>query len=153
SMSGTKAKTDTNKAVEDSSEDTNAGAPGLGEVARPEIPKPAPPKPTPAEESAARRREKRLYADLEVQKLIDLPPNDRYKKILCMSPDGQLALANSLKGGKGQEFLEGLDPKQREILLAMNNPQTAVVDELSQAKLLRAIYSERQLEEVMTDFW
>jgi uncharacterized protein (DUF1800 family) len=35
----------------------------------------------------------------------------------------------------------------------MNNPQAVVVDELSEAKLLRAVYSERQLEEVMTDFW
>jgi uncharacterized protein (DUF1800 family) len=28
-----------------------------------------------------------------------------------------------------------------------------VVGELAQAKLLRAIYSQRQFEEVMTDFW
>ncbi len=28
-----------------------------------------------------------------------------------------------------------------------------VVDELMQAKMLRAVYSERQLDEVMTDFW
>jgi len=35
----------------------------------------------------------------------------------------------------------------------MNNPQGVFSDELMQAKLLRAIYSERQLEEVMTDFW
>ena len=35
----------------------------------------------------------------------------------------------------------------------MNNPQAVVTDELVQAKLLRAIYSDRQLEEVMTDFW
>jgi uncharacterized protein (DUF1800 family) len=35
----------------------------------------------------------------------------------------------------------------------MSNPQAVVVEELAQAKLLRAIYSERQLEEVMTDFW
>ncbi len=38
-------------------------------------------------------------------------------------------------------------------MLALNNPEQVVVDELMQAKLLRAIYSERQLEEVMTDFW
>jgi len=31
--------------------------------------------------------------------------------------------------------------------------QRRVLTELSQAKLLRAIYSERQLQEVMTDFW
>ena len=35
----------------------------------------------------------------------------------------------------------------------MNNPQGVITSELAQAKLLRAIYSERQLEEVMTDFW
>src|SRR5438045_8826409 len=37
--------------------------------------------------------------------------------------------------------------------MALNNPQQVVVDELVQSKLLRAIYSERQLDEVMTDFW
>jgi len=46
-----------------------------------------------------------------------------------------------------------MDPKQRETLMALNNPQQVVLDELVQAKLLRAIYSERQLQEVMTDFW
>ena len=110
-------------------------------------------KPSPAEEAEARRREDRLYTDLKIQGLIDLQPNERYKKVLAMSAEEQVAFANSLKGGKGQEFLEGLDPKQKEVLRAMNNPPAVVVEELSQAKLLRAIYSERQLEEVMTDFW
>jgi uncharacterized protein (DUF1800 family) len=114
-------------------------------------------KPTPqltgAEEAEARRREDRLYADLKVQSLLDLPPNERYKKVLAMSADEQIAFADVLKGGKGQEFLDGLDAKQKEVFAAMNNPQSVVVDELFQAKLLRAVYSERQLEEVMTDFW
>ena len=42
-------------------------------------------------------------------------------------------------------------PKER-MERAMASP-ARVVMELSQAKLLRAIYSSRQLEEVMTDFW
>jgi uncharacterized protein (DUF1800 family) len=42
----------------------------------------------------------------------------------------------------------GQDRMQR----AMNSPARIVL-ELSQAKLVRAIYSERQLQEVMTDFW
>jgi len=70
-----------------------------------------------------------------------------------MPPEDQRALATSLKGDKRDEFLEGMDPKQRETLMALNNPQQVVLDELVQAKLLRAIYSERQLQEVMTDFW
>ena len=114
-------------------------------------------KAAPADDPEARRREERLYADLKVQGLIDLPPDQRYKKVLTMSADEQLAFADSLRGGKGngkaQDFLAGMNPKQRETLLAMNNPQAVVADELVQAKLLRAIYSERQLEEVMTDFW
>jgi len=75
------------------------------------------------------------------------------REILRMPPEDQRALATSLKGDKRDEFLEGMDPKQRETLMALNNPQQVVLDELVQAKLLRAIYSERQLQEVMTDFW
>jgi len=108
---------------------------------------------TPEEEAEARRREDRLYADLKVQSLVDLSPDERYKKVMAMSVDEQVAFADSLRGGKGQEFLAGMNPRQRETLLAMNSPQQVVVEELSQAKLIRAIYSERQLEEVMTDFW
>ena len=112
-----------------------------------------PEKTKPNDDREARRLEERLYADLEVQKLADLPPDQRYKKVLSMSPDEQIAFADVLRGGKGQEFLAGLDPKQKETLQAMNNPQGVIVDELMQAKLLLAIYSERQLKEVMTDFW
>jgi uncharacterized protein (DUF1800 family) len=112
-----------------------------------------PAKPTPEEEAEARRREDSLYADLKIQSLIDLPADERYKKIMAMSADEQIMFADSMRRGRGQEFLADMNPKQKETLLAMNNPQGVVVEELSQAKLLRAIYSERQLEEVMTDFW
>jgi uncharacterized protein (DUF1800 family) len=116
---------------------------------------------TPEEENQARQREEQLYADLEVQKevqqeiaqLPSLPPDQRFKKILAMPQQTQVAFADTLKGGKGQEYLEGLNPRQKETLIAMNNPANVITGELSQAKLLRAIYSQRQLEEVMTDFW
>ena len=114
---------------------------------------PAKAKLTPEEEAEARRREDQLYADLHAQSLVDLPPAERYKKVLAMSVDDQLTLADSFRQGGGQDFLAGLDPKQKETLLAINNPQFVVLEELNQAKLLRTIYSERQLEEVMTDFW
>ena len=94
-----------------------------------------------------------LYADLDLQQLPTLPADQRFKKILSMSADDQLEVADSLRRGKGRELLEGLSPKDKEILLAMNNPAGVVTGELAQAKLLRAVYSERQLEEVMTDFW
>ncbi len=116
---------------------------------------PAEPKPTPVDDAEARRREDRLYTDLKIQGLIDLPADQRFKKVMAMSTDEQVAFADSLRGGsvKTQDFLAGMNPKQKETLRAMNNPQAVVADELVQAKLLRAIYSDRQLEEVMTDFW
>ncbi|MGA9392512.1 MAG: DUF1800 domain-containing protein [Candidatus Sulfotelmatobacter sp.] len=101
----------------------------------------------------ARRREDQVHADPDVQQLQSLPPDQRFKKVLNLSPDAQLAFADSLRGGKHQDFFDGVPAKQKEILLAMNNPAGVVTDELTQAKLIRAIYSERQLEEVMTDFW
>jgi uncharacterized protein (DUF1800 family) len=139
-MSGSMSESSTNGA----SRDGSAMA-----AAAPE----APAKLTPDEEEQARLREQQLYTDLEVQQLANLPPDQRFKKILNMSLTAQLTLADSLRGGKGQEFLEGLNPRQKETLLAMNNPAGIVTGELTQAKLLRAIYSERQFEEVMTDFW
>jgi uncharacterized protein (DUF1800 family) len=108
---------------------------------------------TPEEEAEAKRREDRLYADLGAQSLIDLPPDERYKKVMAMSTQEQVSVAASFRRGGGLEFLAGMDGKQRETLMAMNNPQSVIAEELNQGKLLRTIYSERQLEEVMTDFW
>jgi uncharacterized protein (DUF1800 family) len=133
---------------------SDAGSSSNNDMAVPTPPEPKPaPNLSPAEQAEARRREDRLYADLKVQSLIDLPPDERYKKVLAMSAEEQIAFADSLRGGRGQEFVADMNPREREVLLAMNNPQQVVVEELSQAKLIRAIYSERQLEEVMTDFW
>jgi uncharacterized protein (DUF1800 family) len=113
----------------------------------------AAPKPSAEEQEQARLRQDQLYADLEIQQLPSLAPDQRFKKILDMSPEDQIAFANSLRGGKGQEVLVGLPAKQKEVLLAMNNPGQVVTGELAEGKLLRAIYSQRQFEEVMTDFW
>jgi uncharacterized protein (DUF1800 family) len=105
------------------------------------------------EQEEARLRDEHQSADLEVRQLPTLPPDERFRKVLSLPPSTQLLFADDIRGGKGQEFLLGLNPKQKETLLALNNPTGVVTGELMQAKLLRAIYSERQLDEVMTDFW
>jgi uncharacterized protein (DUF1800 family) len=45
------------------------------------------------------------------------------------------------------------DPVERRKLVADTTPQQALAYDLDEAKLYRAIYSNRQLEEQMTDFW
>ncbi|MFQ5695215.1 MAG: DUF1800 domain-containing protein, partial [Terriglobia bacterium] len=59
---------------------------------------------------------------------------------------------STLRRGSGQASSgRGRSPEAR-MRRALNSPNRVVI-EMSQAKLLRAVYSERQLEEVMTDFW
>ena len=101
----------------------------------------------------AQMNEDRLYGDLKAEDLLDQTPDQRMKAMLKLSPDDLRAVETSLKGNKRDEFMEGMKPQQRETLMAINNPQQVVTSELVQSKLLRAIYSERQLDEVMTDFW
>jgi uncharacterized protein (DUF1800 family) len=105
------------------------------------------------QEQRARRREDRFYADVKAEEVLDLPPDQRFKEILKMPAEEQRAFSNSLKGDRRDEFMEGMDSRQRETLMALNNPQQVVTEELVEGKLLRAIYSERQLDEVMADFW
>jgi uncharacterized protein (DUF1800 family) len=108
---------------------------------------------TPSRDDQVRRREGRFNADELVRELAHLPPDQRIAAVLKMSSASRLAVADSIKGDKADRFFEGLNPQQREDLLAMSNPAQLIDDELIQGKLLRATYSERQLGEVMSDFW
>jgi len=99
------------------------------------------------------RLQERMNADQKVEDLLDMPPDERMKTLLKMSPEDQRVVTDSLQGDKRDEFLEGMNPQQRETVGAINHPQQVVNNELVEGKLLRTIYSNRQLQEVMTDFW
>ena len=106
-----------------------------------------------AEDERTRHQQEREEANQKVEELLDLPPDQRMKAVLKMSPEEQRVMTNSLQGDKRDEFLDGMNPRQRETIEALNSPQQVVANELVEGKLLRAIYSDRQLQEVMTDFW
>jgi uncharacterized protein (DUF1800 family) len=99
------------------------------------------------------RREAAMYADLSSDNLLQMPPDQRYKSILAMSPQERLDLARQFGGPRAMQLVEGMKPEQQETIQAIMNPQAVVGGELAEAKLLRAFYSDRQLDEVMTDFW
>jgi uncharacterized protein (DUF1800 family) len=101
----------------------------------------------------ARRQQERMDADQKVEDLLDMPPDQRMKALLKMPPEEQRIMTNSLQGDKRDEFLDGMNARERETVEAINYPQQVVGNELVEGKLLRAIYSDRQLQEVMTDFW
>jgi uncharacterized protein (DUF1800 family) len=101
----------------------------------------------------ALRKEDRRFAHRKIRELLDLPPDQRFKEILKMPVEDQRAMAMDMKGQRADALMDGMSPQQKETLMALRNPERVVIGELTQAKLLRAIYSERQLDEVMTDFW
>ena len=97
--------------------------------------------------------EDRMYASLNADSLMDEPPDQRFRDLMKMGPDDMRAVAQSLNQQERERLVDGFTPQQKETIVAIVNPQLVVQGELMQAKLLRAIYSDRQLEEVMTDFW
>ena len=55
--------------------------------------------------------------------------------------------------GREQRVTEEMQRNPAALMARMENRPAAIMIELAQAKVLRAIYSERQLQEVMADFW
>jgi uncharacterized protein (DUF1800 family) len=103
----------------------------------------SPPKPTAAEEQA------RAIAD----SLLALPKNQRLAALENTLPEQLVNFPNLVRGDQRDRLMADFTPQEREIVRAFANPAGVVASELQQAKVVRAIYSERQLLEVMTDFW
>jgi uncharacterized protein (DUF1800 family) len=106
-----------------------------------------------SEQQRANRREAREVAGEKYEQMMALPADKRMNVILQMTPDERVKFAKGLRPEDREQLMKSLSPEQREQLMALRNPEAVVVTELQQGKILRAAYGERQLEEVMTDFW
>jgi uncharacterized protein (DUF1800 family) len=95
-----------------------------------------------------------------------LPLTDEQKTaFLNGTQESRLALLETLTDDQLVDVLEALPPQIRNRLSAggpmalrrrvevLNTPMQVVNRDLTEGKLLRAIYSNRQLDEVLTDFW
>jgi uncharacterized protein (DUF1800 family) len=94
-----------------------------------------------------------LFKDLAAVSIINLPPDERMRKVIAMAPAEFVAFRQSLSAAEVAQFAQGLNAQQREIFAAMQGSTRMVGAEELQVRLIRDIYSERQLEAVMTDFW
>jgi uncharacterized protein (DUF1800 family) len=90
---------------------------------------------------------------VNVANLLRLSVAQRWTAMLAMQPGKVRPLVQEMTGAERQQLIAGMTPQQKEVLLALVAPNRVVTDELQQVKLLRAVYSERQLDEVMTQFW
>lgn len=98
-------------------------------------------------------KQNRDNVSAEADKVLSVAKEKRVEAILAMAPDERRLFVTYLQGPQRDRLLADFSPDQRELFVAMSAPLSVVTSALQQAKLLRAVYSERQLQEVMTDFW
>lgn len=85
--------------------------------------------------------------------LLALPPQQRYQKLLSMQPGEMPSLVRSLRPKDRPGLIAGMTPDQSETVIALLNPRMVVVNEAEAVRLQKDIYSQRQLQRVMTEFW
>jgi hypothetical protein len=105
-----------------------------------------------ADKKAAEDAKKDAAAHL-AEMLLAIPKANRMAAFMKLPISDRRILVQYIPGDARGRLVADFSPPERETFFAMNGPTGVVVSELQQAKVLRAAYSERQLEEVMTDFW
>ena len=88
----------------------------------------------------------------QVDAILALPPAQRYQRLLHMEPAQLIGLRKGLHGDEARVGA-GLTPVQKETLSALAGTNRMISGEVFAARLLRDVYSDRELEAVMTDFW
>ncbi|HEY1303977.1 MAG TPA: DUF1800 domain-containing protein [Vicinamibacterales bacterium] len=116
------------------------------------------------QEAAAARQAEQQARMMEIRKLMpplmDLLMPDQIRIARTGTDAEKLALFDSLDAEKRQQVIRSLGPQVlanlpnlRRESMAVGQPQVYVNSELVDNKLFRALYSNRQLEEVLVDFW
>ena len=85
--------------------------------------------------------------------ILALPPQQRLARLAAMKQPEFDSFHKALKPPQRIALTTGLSSEQSELLGALEDPQRLVTEELAAQRLTRDIYSNAQLQEVMTDFW
>jgi uncharacterized protein (DUF1800 family) len=80
-------------------------------------------------------------------------PQQRLETFQALPKEKQDSVIGAMPQGLRQGLFAIAPPELRRRVEMANGPQQMVARDLSEGKLLRAVYSNRQLDEVLTDFW
>ena len=94
-----------------------------------------------------------MYAETDARRVLAMGPDARVAAILRMKAPELVAFRRSLSKKELVELVAGLSPEQRETLAVLPGSLKVIGAETLQTRMLRDVYSDRQLEAVMTDFW
>ena len=121
---------------------TSGGTPAIDAMQAPSMTAAAP---TPPDQPA--------FDPQEMARILALPPVERVTRMQQMQPEVFESFIKSLKPVQRQAMMADLNPELKEVIGALENPERQVGQELFGERLTRDIYSDAQLQEVMTDFW
>ncbi len=88
--------------------------------------------------------------------LFALPKAQRMNALLAMPIDDRIAFTSYVAGDQRNLLLADFTPREREVFYGMSAQVSTsyyIGNELAQARIVRDVVTERQLQEVMTDFW
>jgi uncharacterized protein (DUF1800 family) len=94
-----------------------------------------------------------LLSPEEVRSLRSGTPQQRVAALAALPAEKQDEVIAALPAGMRQGMFAIATPELRRKIELTQGPAQVVARDLAEAKLLRAIYSDRQLEEVLSDFW
>jgi len=93
------------------------------------------------------------FSPAAIENIVELGPQQRIARLAQMDPDLFESFIKSLKPIQRQALEANLSAGQKQTIGALENPERLVAEELIAARLTHDIYSNAQLQEVMTDFW
>ena len=108
------------------------------------------------DEKAARKKADQTTAAWVAGELFALPKKDRMAALNAMPVPDRIAFANHVPADQRNTLFADWTPREREVVNAFQGglgTSYRIYDELAQARELREVLSERQLQEVMTEFW
>jgi uncharacterized protein (DUF1800 family) len=82
-----------------------------------------------------------------------VPLEQKLDLLAALAPQLQTEVLAAVGPGLRRQLLALSPPEMRRRIQASTGPQAVVAQDLVEAKLYRAVYSNRQLEEVLADFW
>src|SRR5579862_6122113 len=109
--------------------------------------------PDAAPQAATLEKLRELLTPAQIRTLRNGTPEEKQQLLKSIPADKVDAIVIAMPQGMRQQLMASVDPALRRRLLMANAPQQVVPSDLSEGKLYRAIYSNRQLEEQMVDFW
>jgi uncharacterized protein (DUF1800 family) len=117
-------------------------------------------KDSPADDAVAKGKAKRMgrmsepaMSREDVEAIVALPPQERMARLVAMSPEEMISLRRGVKSFEVPALMQGLTPQQRQDAAAMQGGVKLIAEQALDERVLRDVYSQRQLQAVMDDFW